>query len=108
MSNQRQDSITTIDTEVSFSVGKSDYGTIMVPKGTKVFRHRVGGIWSDWFVTNPGNLPDNGRLLFNGKHSDFFIHDAVHYGISLPNANVKDGNKGTQNIPSPVHFARHY
>lgn len=84
--------------EVSFQVGKMDYGTILVPAGTPVFRHIIkskDAAWkpettktSDWFVQNPSLLPDNGRILINGKHSSFFVQDATHYGITVPNANV--------------------
>ena len=102
---------------VSFSVGTADYGTINVPAGTLVQRFRdvvtnnAGydmGKWSDWFVQNPGNLPDNGRLLFNGKHNEMFIRDAVNYGISIPPQNVLAGNEKKNVFPVLYHISKHY
>lgn len=88
MSKTTEVSTVRVAVEVSFQVGKMDYGTILVPAGTQVMRHVQNGKPSDWFVKNPSQLPDNGRILINGKHSSFFVHDATHYGISIPNANV--------------------
>ena len=76
----------------------------MVPVGTEVFRHNVNGKVSDWFVDDA----DIAKLcpasyMFDGHPSSFFMHDASHYGITMPNANVrKDGT------PVAKHKAHHY
>lgn len=92
--------------EVSFKVGHMDYGTIAVPVGTKVFRHNVNGKVSDWFLTHDSMIrlcPDE-CIENDGKVSALYCHDATHYGITLPNANVKK-DSGT---PSEKHSAHHY
>jgi hypothetical protein len=95
--------------EVSFAVGKSDYGTINVPVGTKVHRFKdvrtLGNgqkseKWSDWFVQNPSNLSDSGRLQFNGWSNEWFIMDATNYGISIPAANVVEGGQAVKHAKS--------
>jgi hypothetical protein len=103
MSNKETATVTTA-CEVSFAVGHMNYGTILVPVGTKVFRHTVNGKVSDWFVADA----DLAKLCpesfkHDGKVSDFYLHDASHYGITMPNANVrKDGE------PVAKHKAHHY
>lgn len=90
--------------EVSFAVGHLNYGTINVPVGTKVFRHNDCGKWSDWFVADAdvAKLCPDGMKI-NGEPSAFYLHDGTHYGITMPNANVrKDGE------PKAVHKAHHY
>lgn len=91
--------------EVSFAVGHMNYGTITVPVGTKVFRHNdVGGKWSDWFVSDAdvAKLCPEGMKI-NGQPSSFYLHDGTHYGITMPNANVrKDGE------PVAKHKSIHY
>jgi hypothetical protein len=59
---------------------------------------------SDWFVMEVQKYCPEGCMI-NGKPSDFFIHDADHYGITMPNANVrKDGEE----MPKAKHKAIHY
>jgi hypothetical protein len=90
--------------EVSYTVGHADYGTINIPVGTKVFRHVVNGKKSNWFLADDEIAkltPESCKI--DGKPSNFFLHDAIHYGINLPNANVtKEGN------PQAKHIAKHY
>lgn len=89
MSKDKEFSTVRVACEVSFTVGHMNYGTITVPVGTKVFRHRVNGKVSDWFVADADLAklcPDSYKI--NGEPSDFYMHDASHYGISMPNANV--------------------
>lgn len=90
--------------EVSFAVGHADYGTINVPVGTKVFRHLSDGKpVSDWFLEGdeiPKLCPEKGKIY--DKPSIGYIRDAFHYGITMPNANVKrDG------VTKPTHEAIH-
>jgi len=100
--------------EVSFAVGHLNYGTITVPVGTKVFRHVIksrDADWkpetvkvSDWFVADAdvAKLCPDGMKI-NGEPSAFYLHDGTHYGITMPNANVrKDGE------PKATHKAIHY
>ncbi len=98
--------------EVSFQVGRMNYGTINIPVGAKVFRHIVksrDAAWkpetvktSDWFVMEVQKYCPEGCML-NGKPSDFFIHDADHYGITMPNANVRKDDAAVAK-----HKAIHY
>jgi hypothetical protein len=113
MSNKETATVTTA-CEVSFAVGHMNYGTILVPEGTKVFRHVIksrDAAWkpetvkvSDWFVEHDALAslcPESYK--HNGKVSDFYMHDASHYGITIPNANVrKDG------APVAKHKSFHY
>lgn len=87
--------------EVSFKVGNSDYGSIMVPAGTKVFRWCMeDGSKSDWFVEDE----DLAALCPNEWNRKGFMHDAGIYGISLPDANV-----GPLRGPAKsYHQAHHY
>jgi Fe-S oxidoreductase len=95
--------------EVSFAVGHADYGTILVPVGTKVFRHIIksrDAAWkpetvkvSDWFVEHDEGV----KLCPSEKVRSFYLHDMCHYGITLPNANVR--KEGT---PVVVHKSHHY
>jgi hypothetical protein len=103
MSNKETATVTTA-CEVSFAVGHMNYGTILVPVGTKVFRHTVNGKLSDWFVADAdvAKLCPEGMKI-NGEPSSFYLHDGTHYGITMPNANVrKDGE------PKATHKAIHY
>jgi hypothetical protein len=85
-----QHSTVTAAIDVSFAVDKMDYGTLKVPVGTAVERFKdADHSWSDWFVTNPQSLPDNGRIYINGRLSAFYMHDAKYRGVRIPNANVK-------------------
>jgi len=83
-----------------------DYGTIAVPVGAKVFRYTFSnGKVSDWFLDDEDFVKLCPKeYIYDGKPSDFFIHDATFYGITLPNANVKK-DSGT---PSEKHLAHHY
>ena len=103
MSNKELGTVTSA-CEVSFQVGHMNYGTIPVPVGAKCFRHRDNGKVSDWFVMEVQKYCPEG-LILNGKPSDFFIHDADHYGITMPNANVR---KDTEEMPKATHKAFHY
>jgi hypothetical protein len=100
MSYDKEFATVIVACEVSFGVGHMNYGTISVPAGAKVFRHNVNGKVSDWFL-----LDDDLRKLCPEayKGSSFYLHDAMRYGISLPNANVR--NEGT---PCATHRAYHY
>jgi hypothetical protein len=91
--------------EVSFAVGKLDYGTITVPVGTEVQRHYdERGKWSDWFIKNPKALcPDTFKINDEVPENGFFMHDAEHYGISIPHANVY----GSKNFALKVHKSHH-
>jgi hypothetical protein len=83
--------------DVSFAVDSLDYGTIKVPEGTLVERFKdADHSWSDWFVTFPERLPDNGRIYINGRLSAFFMHDAKYRGVRIPNANVKQIKESIQ------------
>jgi hypothetical protein len=91
--------------DVSFQVGNMNYGTITVPKGTKVFRHHVDGKISDWFIEHDDMVklcPKN--FIHEGKISQFYLHDASHYGITVPNANVGK----IVETPKKVHSSFHY
>ena len=94
--------------EVSFQVGHMNYGTINVPVGTKCFRHAgnkgFGVKPSEWFVMDVASLCPEGMKI-DGKPSDFFIHDADHYGITMPNANVREDG---EEMPKATHKAFHY
>jgi hypothetical protein len=97
--------------EVSFRVGHMDYGTILVPVGTNVFRHVIkskDAYWkpetvkySDWFLEADGIV-----YLCPKEHMQnrLYLDDALNYGITVPNANVKK-DSGT---PSEKHKAFHY
>lgn len=102
--------------EVSFAVGSCEYGTISVPVGTKVFRFifkSKDAEWkpfttkvSDWFLSDDDMIrlcPES--LKVNGKVPDLYAHDATHYGITLPNANVRPDGK---EAPKAKHRAFHY
>ena len=89
MSYDKEISTVRVACEVSFKVGHMDYGTILVPAGTQVFRHKVNGKVSDWWVAHDDMVklcPESYKI--NGQPSTFYLHDASHYGISLPNANI--------------------
>lgn len=115
MSNTKEFATVTTACEVSFAVGNMDYGTITVPVGIKVFRHVIksrDADWkpetvktSDWFVEHDDMVklcPESYKI--NGNLSSFYLHDASHYGITMPNANVrKDGE-----LPKAKHKAVHY
>ena len=90
--------------EVSFAVGTLDYGTITVPVGTVVERHYdERGMWSDWFVSYPTKLcPDSYKINGEVPEHGLFMHDAIHYGITIPNANVEAGH-----TPLKTHKAYH-
>ena len=113
MSYDKEISTVRVACEVSFKVGTMDYGTITVPAGTKVFRHIIksrDAAWkpetiktSDWFVDGDAMVklcPESYKI--NGAPSNFYLHDASHYGISVPNANVGKGE------PKSFHKAHHY
>ena len=109
MSYTKEHATVTTACEVSFVVGNMDYGTITVPVGAKVFRHIFNNPpeavkVSDWFVEHDDMVklcPESYKV--NGKPSTFYLHDASHYGITMPNANVrKDGE------PKAQHKAHHY
>ena len=100
--------------EVSFAVGHANYGTILVPIGAKVFRHVIksrDAAWkpetvkvSDWFVDHDDMVKAcPSQLVEDGKVSPLYYHDVCHYGITMPNANVK--REGT---PEATHKAHHY
>ena len=104
--NNKEISTVRVACEVSFKVGHMDYGTITVPAGTQVFRHKVNGKVSDWFVSDADLAklcPESYKI--NGVPSSFYIHDASHYGLSVPNANV-GALKGDN--PKTFHKAHHY
>ena len=91
---------------VSFQVGRMDYGTVHIPVGTSVFRKIVDGKISDWWVADPAPFcPD--AFKHNGKvdPDGMFMHDATYYGISVPDANVQDG-KGVYAVAA--HKSFHY
>lgn len=104
--NNKEISTVRVACEVSFKVGHMDYGTILVPAGTQVFRHTVNGKpISDWWVTDADIAkfcPES--FMIDGKPSNFYIHDATHYGISVPNANVGE----LKGEPKTFHKAHHY
>lgn len=104
--NNKEISTVRVACEVSFKVGHMDYGTILVPAGTQVFRHTVNGKpISYWWVSDEYIIkfcPDSYKI--DGKPSSFYLHDASHYGISVPNANV-----GTlKGEAKAFHKAHHY
>lgn len=90
-----------------------DYGTILVPAGTQVFRHNVNGKVSDWWVADSELAKFCPILMPSGDPSHMFMLDATNYGISLPNANVCPvngpyviGHSGE--IAETFHKAHHY
>lgn len=113
--NNQEISKVRVACEVSFKVGQMDYGTIMVPAGTEVFRHVIksrDAAWkpetvkfSDWFVSDAELrklCPESYKL--NGEVSSFYLHDASHYGISVPNANVGELSKASQRQHKAYHY----
>ncbi len=105
MNTTKEISTVRVACDVSFKVGHMDYGTITVPVGTQVFRHAVNGKLSDWFVAHDDMVrlcPES--YMLNGKPSDFYLHDASHYGITVPNANVG----ALRDAPKTFHKAHHY
>jgi hypothetical protein len=101
MSQVKIPSTVRVACEVSFKVGNVDYGSIMVPAGTKVFRWVMeGGKVSDWFLEDE----ELASLCPNDWIKELFMHDAGIYGISLPDANV-----GPLRGPAKsYHQAHHY
>lgn len=100
MKTKYQYSQTSTEYEVHFKVHGMDYGIIKIPVGTKVHRKQVikktlsgtSCVTSNWWVDNYAELcPKN--FIFDGKPSDFFLHDARHSGIPIPVDMVINGNK---------------
>lgn len=105
MSNKTITESSTVRTaiEVSFEVGNIHYGTLTVPVGTMVERHKTNGKWSDWFVKYPKFLcPDSYKIDGEVPEGGFFMHDATYYGITIPHVNVWAGL-----IPLKMHKAHH-
>ena len=86
--NRTEYGTTTIDCEISFTVSKMDYGTIMVPKGTKVKRSSLDGRFTEWSIAAPAQFCPS-QYIIDGKVSGFYLHDAIHYGITIPSQNVR-------------------
>jgi acetoacetate decarboxylase len=104
MSYDKETATVTTACEVSFAVGNMNYGTITVPVGTKVFRHVIDNKVSDWFLEHDDMVklcPESSKV--NGKPSSFYLHDACHYGITMPTANV-----GGDGRPMAKHNSIHY
>lgn len=77
-----------LDVHFTAAAGTADYGQILIPQGTKVERFCENGMWSDWFVTNPEDVCPMRLRDADKRPNSFYMHDAIHYGIRVPQVHL--------------------
>jgi hypothetical protein len=80
---------TNADYKVNFKVANTDYGTLTIPKGTRLSHQTAMGIDKSYhFVTDLSWVKEH----VSGLKQYGLIHDLEHYGINVPKEYVEYEN----------------